>query len=418
MYFQRDMENTLLECAEEFACTVVYGPRQVGKSTMLQFFGDKNYRTVTLDDLQNRALANNHPELFFKMYPPPVIVDEIQYAPNLFSYIKIMIDEQRLSCLKSGKKPEHLFYLTGSQQFALPKSLSESLAGRVAVLHLNSFSSSEIMQHKGKIFLPYIDNLLETQAAFSNQVVTLSPVFSRIFRGGMPGIICDGLDRERFFANYVNTYLERDIRSLIGAGFETEFMNFMMVLAARTAQELNYSSIADDIGLDLRTIKRWISILETSGIIHLIHPYFPNVSKRVIKAPKLYFMDTGLCTWLSHWPTADLCESGAMSGAFFETYVVSEIIKSFIHHGQSTSGTIYYYRDKDQKEVDLLYVTHDGIIPIEIKKNLKPHNPDKNFSAIDKYGLKRYPGIVICRTDKIMPLNESTYLVPEWIIGR
>lgn len=416
MYLTRDMEDVLKKCADEFECTVVFGPRQVGKSTMLQFFGADNYRVVTLDDLQNRALARNHPELFFKMFPPPVIVDEIQYAPDLCSYIKMMIDAQRMENLRTGASRKHLFYLTGSQQFVLQQSVSESLAGRVAVLHLNSFSDAEIAQNRGNVFNPDISQLLETQARYlENERL---PVFTRIFRGGMPGIVCDNIDRDRFFTSYVETYLERDVRSLVGAGFETQFLSFMMVLASRTAQELNYSSIADDLNMDMRTIRRWISILETSGIIQLIYPYYPNISKRIIKSPKFYFMDTGLCTWLSRWPSAELCESGAMSGAFFETYVVSEMVKSFIHHGKTIEGTLYYYRDKDQRKVDLLYVTHDGIIPIEIKKNQTPHNADKHFSALDKYGTKRYPGVIICRTDRIVPLNADAYLVPEWLIGR
>ena len=417
MYLTRDMEKVLLECSKELECTVVYGPRQVGKSTMLQVLGDTAYRMVTLDDLRDRELARNHPDLFLKMYPPPVIVDEIQYAPELCSAIKVIIDEKRLACLKSGMARKHLFYLTGSQQFVLQQSVTESLAGRVAVLHLNSFSHPEIEQLPGKQFCPSIENLMETQAKYAQRQTSFLPVFERIFRGGMPGVICDGIARDRFYSNYVETYLERDVKSLIGIGLETQFLNFMMLLAARTSQELNYSTIADDLDMDLRTIKRWISILETSGIIKLIYPYYLNVSKRVIKSPKIYFMDTGLCTWLSRWPTAELCETGAMSGAFYETYIVSEIIKSFQHHGKNVDGTLYYYRDKDQKEVDLLYVMHDGIVPIEIKKNTLPHRADKNFSAIDKYGQKRHPGIVICRTDKMIPLNEEAYLIPDWLIG-
>ena len=415
MYYTRDMESVLAESTREFECTVVFGPRQVGKSTMLRQFANGNYRVVTLDDLQARTLAQNHPELFFKMYPPPILVDEIQYAPSLCSYIKIWIDEHRMFCLREGTPRQHQFFLTGSQQYILQQSVTESLAGRVAVLHLNSMAQTEIAQIPGKCFVPDIAPLLETQA---HSKPSETPVFERIFRGGMPGIVCDGIDRDRYFTSYFETYLERDVRSLIGIGLETQFRAFMELLAVRTAQELNYSAIADDLDMDLRTMKRWITILETSGIIALLQPYSPNLSKRIIKTPKLYFMDTGLCTWLSRWPSAELCETGAMSGAFYETYVVSEIIKSFQHHGKTTDGILYYYRDKDQREIDLIYAMHDGIIPIEIKKNLMPHNADKNFSALDKFGIKRYPGIVICRTDRIMPLNPQAYLIPEWLIGR
>ena len=409
MYIKRTIEKTIKIMANEFPVIVISGARQVGKSTMLQMIKENNMNYVTLDDLDARNLALSDPKYFLEQYSYPLLIDEIQYAPNLLPYIKMIVDEEKFKALKNNTELKSLFWLTGSQQFKVMKDVSESLAGRVGVLNLYSLSNSEINGNEGTLFIPKITEL---KNKVNIETCDSKKIFKRIFNGGMPSIVTKTIERKNYFSSYINTYIERDVKQLLNVGKTIEFYNFMQYIAVRTAQELNYSTIAKEIGVDSKTIKNWISILESSGIIYLLQPFSSNLSNRIIKSPKLYFMDTGLCSYLAKYPNPETLEIGALSGAIFETFVVSEIIKNMTSHGLDPKMNLYYYRDKDQKEVDLLYIEGDTIYPIEIKKGVSPNNPDKNFSVLNKYSNDIGIGIVICMTNKLQPINRNCWLCP------
>ena len=411
MYIKRTVEKTIIEVCHSFPSVVVYGPRQVGKSTTIEMLFADTYKTVSLDDRDDRLLAESNPRLFLESYGWPLIIDEIQKAPSLLDEIKINIDKQRLIWMKEGKERKLMYILTGSSRFELQEGISEPLAGRCGVVDMASFSQSEKYGYDNPFFEPKINSLRlrETQG---RKYRTRAEIFHDIFMGGMPDICTGVSERDVYFKSYINTYIERDVMRLIAAPSELQFRNFISILALRTAQELHYDEIARSSGIDVRTVKRWISILQTSGIVYLLQPYMANISKRIIKAPKLYFMDTGLCSYLCKWPNAEMLEQCAMSGAFFETFVVSEIIKNFYAHNKNPQDTLFYYRDIDKKEIDLLYLEGKDLYPIEIKKSIAPPNPTKNFDVLEKYKLTVKPGIVIDNCDKIRAINEKAYMVP------
>lgn len=413
MYIKRTIEKTIKKMTNEFPVILISGARQVGKSTMLQMIKDDNMNYVNLDDLDARNLALSDPKYFLEQYSYPLLIDEIQYAPNLLPYIKMIVDEEKFKALKNNTELKSLFWLTGSQQFKVMKDVSESLAGRAGVLSLYSLSNTEINGNEETLFIPKIDVLKNKS---NIEACDSKAIFKRIFNGGMPSIATKTIERNNYFSSYINTYIERDVRQLLNVGKTIEFYNFMQYIAVRTAQELNYSTIAKEIGVDSKTIKNWISILESSGIIYLLQPFSSNLSNRIIKSPKLYFMDTGLCSYLAKYPNPETLEIGALSGAIFETFVVSEIIKNMTSYGLDPKMNLYYYRDKDQKEIDLLYIEGDTIYPIEIKKGVSPNNPDKNFSVLNKYSNDIATGIVICMTNKLQPINRNCWLCPISLI--
>ena len=417
MYVTRNSEPIIREVSKSFPCIVLYGPRQVGKSTTIDhIFGD-DFRKVTLDDLEDRNLAILNPKLFLETYGWPLIIDEIQKAPALLDEIKKVIDAQRLVWVKNNEDRQLMYILTGSNRFELQQGISDSLAGRCGVIDMASFSQSETYGAEGKLFDPEISRLLKREKELTGKYRTRQQVFRDIFRGGMPDIVTGVSNREVYFKSYVSTYIEKDVRKLISAGSELQFRNFLSIIALRTAQELHYDTIANSIGIDVRTCKKWLSILETSGLIYLLQPYMANISNRIIKAPKLYFMDTGLCAWLCRWPDAAMLEQCAMSGYFFETFVVSELIKNFYVHNKDPKESLFYYRDIDQKEIDLIYVQQNGIYPIEIKTGSTPKKPTKNYSVLKKYKLEIRNGLVIDTCDKIRPVNEDAWYYPVCILG-
>lgn len=417
MYYPRDIENYLIETGRHFESIVVYGSRQVGKSTVIKRLFKKGFDYVTLDDTDDLEEALTKPKLFLENHPWPLIIDEVQKAPILLSEIKKKIDAEREKNMNEGLPRELMYILTGSNRFTLQQGISESLAGRVAIIEMASFTQMEAIEKKGKLFNPDIQNLLKAEKEKNVDYVNQAEIFKRIFRGGMPDIVVNDSPRETFFKSYFDTYIEKDVRGLIGASSEMDFRRFVAYLALRTAQQVNYEVFARDIGIDSATCKRWMSILQTSGIIVLLEPYMASISKRIIKAPKLYFMDTGLCAYLCKWPNAEMLQNCAMNGAFFETFVVSEIIKSFYNFGKEFENTLFYYRDIDQKEIDLLYVEADAIYPIEIKKGISPTKPNKNFNVLSKYGKEIKSGLVIDCTDKIRSINEKAYYFPVYLLG-
>ena len=408
MYIKRTLEQSFLESARYYPVLALCGQRQVGKSTMLNAIKEKDRRYVTLDDRTALRLAQSDPELFFDTYGTKLIIDEFQRVPELLIEIKKIVDAKALS----GDDASSMFWLTGSQQFRMMKSISETLAGRVAIFPFSSFAQSELEGISRPAFSADI-TALRMQKPVS-AVSSVHGLYERIFKGGMPKLNTSRIPRERFFMDYINTYLERDIHDLEQVGKLNEFHNFLVFMAARTGQELKYDEISKNIGVSAPTAKAWVSILERSGILFILRPYYTNITNRLVKTPKAYFMDTGLASYLCRWPTAETLESGAMSGAFFETYVISEIVKSYYNVGKDLN--LYYYRDIDKKEIDLLMVDADGICPIEIKKAKDPSNADKNFSVLKKLGLPIKNSIILCMADELVPYNRDTWLCPVSLI--
>ena len=407
-YISRHMEKRIIELSKSFSAILVTGPRQAGKTTMLRALAEqeeKGREYVSLDDLTTRDMAKNDPALFLQIHKPPVLIDEVQYAPELFTYIKIYIDEHH----NPGD-----FWMTGSQIFRLMRGVQESLAGRVALLHMSPMSQREII---GADCVPFTTDM-ET---LMDECKKLTPVdtpalYERIWRGSMPGIV-SGLypDRNIYYSSYLSTYVERDVRELSNAVDALKFNRFITAVVARCAQLLNYQALAEDADIDIQTSKTWINILETLGIIFLLHPYSNNVLKRTIKPPKVYFYDTGLVCYLTKWSSPEVAESGAMSGALLENFVVSEIMKSYQNAG--LPPYINYYRDKDAREIDVILEGDGKLCPLEIKKTATPDKRiTRTFSLIDKSPLVLGTSAVLCMTDKLGAFDSNNLIVPIWMI--
>lgn len=357
MYIERHMQPLISSLQRQFPALLITGPRQVGKSTLLQHIAP-DYRYVSFDDPVLRAQADEDPTLFMLNHPGRLVLDEVQHVPALFSSLKLAIDRQQ----QNG-----LFMLSGSQAFSLMQHVSESLAGRIAVLKLSGLSLRETLaQQRHSPFIPNEAYLAECDAVQPPAV----DIWERIHRGHMPRLYQQDINWEVYYASYVATYIERDVRQLANIESTHDFTRFMAAVAARSGELLNYSSMAQDVGVSVDTIKRWTMVLQTTGIIYLLQPYHNNHLKRVIKTPKLYLLDTGLMAWLSKWLTPDTIRMGARSGQFFETFVVSEIIKSFYNRG--IEPPLYFYRDNTQKEIDLLIEYDRVLYPLEIKTSAKP----------------------------------------------
>jgi len=386
-----------------FGAVLVTGARQVGKTTLLkEIAGDAAY--VTLDDPLQLNSAVNQGGTFFKDNPPPVFADEVQYAPGLFPQIKIILDRDR----KKGQ-----FFLSGSQQFRMMKNVSESLAGRLGILNLSGLSLRELFAVSFDIpFLPTDEYLAQRKKDVMG--ASYSDIWRIIHRGCMPELCANPeFDWQMFYAAYVKTYIERDVRDLTQVGDEVKFLQFMTVAASYTGQLLNVASLARNVGISQPTADRWLSIMVTSNLVYLLEPYHNNLTKRTVKTPKLYFLDTGLAAYLTRWNTPDVLKSGAMAGAFFETFVISEIIKSYGNKGV-LEPPFYFYRDKDGNEIDLLIAENGTLYPIEIKKHADPDRSDvKTFSVLDKIpGMKRGPGGVVCLYDSLITLTGNDKVIP------
>ncbi|MCC8162245.1 MAG: ATP-binding protein [Lachnospiraceae bacterium] len=408
MYIQRHLEAQILEASRYYPVVMVCGQRQVGKSTMLNHLRETGRRYVTLDDMNARRLAEQDAGLFFETYGAPLLIDEFQRVPSLLLEMKRIVDQASLD----GEDANGWYWLTGSQKFPMMKDVSESLAGRVAVFDLSSLSAAEIDGCPARLFHPDLDQLRERMRERAPK--NIHQIFERIFRGGMPKLIATDIDRDRYYMDYVNTYIERDIKDLAQVGKLSAFYDFLVFIAARSSGELRYEEIANAIGISAPTAKSWVSILERSGLVYLLRPYSSNLTSRLVKTPKIYFMDTGLAAYLCRWPSAETLENGAMDGAFFETWIVSEIVKSYYNAGKRPD--LYYYRDIDKKEIDLLIAEGDRLYPIEIKKSKSPAHPDKNFRVLEKLHMDVQPGVILCMCDELLPYNRNTWLAPVSIL--
>lgn len=416
-YIKRTIDEEILKAAKYFACIVLYGPRQIGKSTSINHLFEGKINSVTMDDLEERKSASQNPRIYLEKKGWPLIIDEIQKAPELLDEIKIIIDKEKQIWLKNDEPSKLMYILTGSNRYKLRQGISESLAGRAAILEMNSLSLAEKNGALNHVFYPDIDNLMNIEKTSKLKYKNVNELFEEIFKGGMPEYIALNKPRDLFFNSYIQTYIVEDVKNIINPGNEIAFRKFMNIVALRTGCQVNYTDISNKVGVDVKTITNWLSILQSSNIIHLLQPYMPNVSDRIIKTPKLYFMDTGLCSYLCGWQNAKMLEDGIMSGAFFETFIVSDIIKNLQAHSIDPDRFLYYYRDSSQKEIDLLYVDARGITPIEIKKSTSPSNPTKNFNVLKKYKEPILPGLIIDCVNKILPINENAYSYPAFRIG-
>lgn len=409
MYITRHMEKPVMELNEQYPVLLLTGPRQVGKTTMLEHLIEvegKGRKKVSLDDLTLRELAKTDPKMFFQLYQPPLLIDEVQYAPELFPYIKIMVDERH----QPGD-----FWLTGSQLFKMMEGVQESLAGRVALLHLSPLSQSEIMKRPPEP--PFSLELpLLSERQNGRQMLNTPEVFQRIHQGGMPALVTGTYSNASiFYSSYIDTYMERDVRRLSNDIDSLKFLRFLRSVAARTSQQVNYKGIADDAEIDQTTAKNWLHVLEALGIIFLLEPYSNNVLKRTVSTPKLYFYDSGIVCYLTRWSSPETAMEGAMSGALLENYTVAEIIKTNQNAGQEPF--LYYYRDKDAREIDLILERDGKLFPIEIKKMASPPKKlTKVFDLIDKSPLQRGTGAILCMADQLGAFDQNNLIVPISLI--
>ena len=405
-YIARNLEKVVLEVTKEYPVVLVTGPRQVGKTTMLQKLmegTDRNY--VSLDDLNERNLAKTDPEMFLQLHKPPILIDEVQYAPELFVYIKIHVDKYH----NAGD-----FWLTGSQVFKRMSGIQESLAGRVAVLSLTSLSQAEICGGEMQPFTLDIEKLSARRKERTE--ADTGVIFDRIFRGSMPAIVSEkNSNSQIFYSSYLTTYIERDVREVSDAIDSLTFLHFITAVAARCGQILNIAEIARDADINQKQAKNWLGVLETLGLIFYLHPYSNNMLKRLVKTPKLYFYDTGMVCYLTKWSSAETLQSGAMNGAILENYVVAEIRKTYVNCGKDPY--MYYYRDKDAREIDII-LEHDGVLnPIEIKKSANPGSElIKVFKLLDKSSAKRSKGAVVCMKPELSAIDRENYIIPVWMI--
>ncbi|MCM1287590.1 MAG: ATP-binding protein [Clostridium sp.] len=422
-YIKRSAEDTIARISKMFPVLLVTGPRQVGKTTLLQKLAEEqkglgvNRKYVTLDDPDVRYLAKHDPALFMQRYEPPILIDEIQYATELLPYIKMSVDH-------SKRKGD--FWITGSQVFRLMENVSESLAGRVGIINLLGLSDAEIYKKPSQPFCTDARQLMKRISTIKPR--GLNEIYRRIFKGSMPELYADkNVDCETYYRSYVDTYLHRDIRDLTQVADEMQFYNFMTIVAAHTSKPIVYEELASATGISAPTAKKWLSVLVSSHIIALIQPYHNNALKRVVKMPLLHFLDTGLAAYLLKWGNSEALEKGAMSGAFFESYVFSEIYKSYLNAGKEPP--IFYYRDKDKKEIDLLIYQNGTLFPIEIKKSaspgkaaiknfhvLEPVTRTDTFNDLESLKIEIGTGSVICMSSDLLPIDEKNWYVPAWLI--
>ena len=403
-YIERSLEKPIKKIIKEYACIMIIGPRQIGKLTIIEHINDnKNREFVTLDNLNDRKLAKEDPEMFLKLHNRPIVIDEVQYAPELFSYIKIEIDK--------GASPGS-FILTGSQSFRLMELAKESLAGRVAIINMSNLSQSEIYGYKNKKFLLDIDDLKKR----NNELKIINDIYKRIFEGSMPALISGKYaNRQLYYNSYITTFIERDILEEISGVDKFLFSDFIRACACRVSQVLNIHSIANDVGISDDTAKRWLYVLEKSEVIYFLYPYSNNLLKRTIKTPKLYFFDTGVVVSLTKQSSPEVLINDAINGAILENYVINEILKTY--KNELDDPVAYYYRDTNGNEIDLCIIYDNKIHPIEIKRT---SNPDKkmikSFHLLDNLNIKKGNGALICFTEKLSAFDQNNFIIPVHMI--
>lgn len=405
-YIKRDIEDKIIALSREYSCILITGPRQVGKTTVLKQLMDPDREYVTLDDLEERGLAKRDPAMFLQMHSTPIMIDEVQYAPELFSYIKIQVD--------NGAAPG-TYWLTGSQAFKLMELAQESLAGRVAILHMPSLSQHEIYGTGG--CTPFTLELSSLKAREkTNAPADLTQMYERIWKGSMPGLVSGKFtDHDVFYSSYLQTYIDRDVKEQVQLADPLLFRDFVRAAACRAGQMLNVHDIAQDVGVSDDTAKRWLQVLEKSDVIFLLRPYSNNLLKRTVKTPKMYFFDTGLVAYLTRYSSPEILANGAINGAILENYVVSEVLKSY--HNNAKECLLWYYRDSNSNEIDMVIESDGKLHPLEIKRSV---NPGKEligaFAHLDKASVSRGNGAILCMRTKLSAINSENYIVPIWMI--
>ena len=405
-YIKRDIESKIISLTKEYPCILITGPRQVGKTTVLHHLmaSDRNY--VTLDDLEERKLAKTDPALFLQMHDLPLFIDEVQYAPELFSYIKIAID--------NGAAPGS-FWLTASEAFRTMGLAQESLAGRTAILHMPSLSQHEI--YGSGVNTPFSVELSALKIRrVTGTVTNIEGIYQRIWNGSLPGYVSGKFtDRDVFYFSYLQTYIDRDVSELVALTDKLLFQDFVRAAACRAGQMLNVHDIAQDVGVSDDTAKRWLQVLEKSDIIFYLRPYSNNLLKRTVKTPKMYFFDTGLVAYLTRYSSPEILQNGAINGAVLVNFVVAEILKGFPNKAQGC--LVWYYRDKSSNEIDMVIESDDQLHPLEIKRSVNPGSELVGaFSILDKGSVPRGTGAVLCMRPELSAINAQNYIVPIWMI--
>ena len=402
MYIQRHLEDEVIKASQGYPVVMVTGPRQVGKTTMLKKLANDNRQIVSLDNPTVRLLAQNQPSLFLEQYKPPLLIDEIQYVPELLTYIKIAVDNSNLN----GQ-----FWLTGSQIFPLMKGIQESLAGRVRLLQLNGLSQSELEGRENLAFPPGIDKLMARNKPAASQ----RSIFNAMLMGGFPRLLTqDGVTRDGFYSSYLQTYLARDVKDITNVLDTGKFLQFVSLVATRTAQELNLASFSRDLGIDGTTVRRWLSVLETSGIVVNLPSYSTNLGKRVVRRPKLHFLDVGLACFLCGIENEEALLKSPIRGALFESWVISEVYKSWWNEGKQPR--LFYYRDAAQKEIDLLVDRNSKLFPFEIKLNISSSHVFKNFEVLESVPLPIEFGGAIYSGTELVALKNDRWFIPASLI--
>ena len=405
-YIKRDIEDKIISISKEYSCILITGPRQVGKTTVLRQLMDDNREYVTLDDMDERSLAKRDPAMFLQIHSTPIMIDEVQYAPELFSYIKMEIDK--------GAAPG-TYWLTGSQAFKLMELAQESLAGRVAILHMSSLSQHEIYG-AGNCTPFTLDLSALKEREKTNAPADIAEIYDRIWKGSMPGLASGKFsDRDVFYSSYLQTYIDRDVKEQVQLADPLLFRDFVRAAACRAGQMLNVHDIAQDVGVSDDTAKRWLQVLEKSDVVFFLRPYSNNLLKRTVKTPKMYFFDTGLVAYLTRYSSPEILANGAINGAILENFVVSELLKSY--HNNAKECLLWYYRDSNSNEIDMV-IESDGMLhPLEIKRSVNPGSDlFSAFNLLDKASVPRGNGAILCMRPKLSAINSENYIVPIWMI--
>ena len=407
IYIKRTLEKKILEINEDYSCILLLGPRQVGKTTMFEhLMTGTSRKKVTLDNAEDRKFAKNDPDLFLQMHPAPILIDEVQYAPELFSYIKIKID---------NGAPPGSYWLTGSQSFHLMELAQESLAGRTAIVHMSALSQSELYGNAESSPLSLsLDKLNDRK---NNLEPAPAPeMYERIWKGGMPGHRSGKFkDRDVFYSSYIQTYINRDVTDMIPGVDKLIFADFIRAAACRAGQMLNTHDIAQDVGISDDTAKRWLQVLEKSEVIFYLRPYSNNLLKRTVKTPKMYFFDTGLVSYLTRYVSPEILMNGAINGAILENYTVAEIRKTWLNNVKE--GILHYYRDKDANEIDLVIESDGELHPMEIKKSTNPGTELASaFKLLDKASVPRGTGAILSLRETLSAIDRHTFILPIWMI--